>query len=158
MKKLVQLFILSAVMLVVNTACSSDDDGYQSKLPMFSDISANTEIIYTNQSVQFTAVQSRKGQLLYNADYKWYLDSESNCVSSTSATYDKKPDNPVCTMTAPSTPGRMTVIFKGEYKFSGKAGNGEQSGNVGNMTVKEEFYPLKGIVTLKKTFIVYQQP
>lgn len=158
MKKLFNLLVLSIMMMALNTSCSSDDDEYQSKLPMFSDMVANMDVIYTDTTVSITAVQSKKGHLLDRTEYHWYMNNTNNCIYSNAATYDNTPSNPTCIFKTPSSPGAYTIIFKGEYNFSGKAGNGSQSGQLANgLSINEEFYPLKGIVTLKKTFIVKQK-
>ena len=152
MKKLVNLLVMAVTMIVVGTSCSSDDDEFKSKVPVFSDITADRDVIYEGQEVTFTAVQQKKGEYIYNAKYEWYADETE--IGNYSVVYDKNTSNPSYKI-KPSAPGRLSVKLVAIYYFSGKASNGSQSGKIGNMTVTSDWYPLKGTVTLKKDFNVY---
>ena len=158
MKKIT--FILMAFMVCIGFAsCSNDDDNYTSKLPDFSDITFSSEVIHASQTVTATAVQHTKGTLLNSTSYAWkiIISGDSAISASTPGViYDNNSSNPSWTFTAPSISGKKyTLTFQGTYNISGKVDSGSRTAEIENGTASYQWTPIKGIVTINKTFYVY---
>ena len=154
MKKKV-LAVIGCIAVILFAGCSEDTSEYESKLPVFSDVVFDVDNIYTGETVTATAVQYEKGKLLANASYLWKIDDSSY---SSEVNYSMNSNNPTCSFTAPELPGTYTITFKGQYNISGRAGNSSTMSEINKGTVKYDYTPIKGTVTVTKKFTVKQQP
>lgn len=156
MKKLFPLLLMMSL-LAAFTSCS-DDDEYNSSVPTFSDIVFSDSLIYVDQQVTATAIQSKKGKLLDRTDYRWYSNmytpNDSTMSYTNAVLYDNNSTNPTCTFHTPSYPGRYSITFHGIYNISGRASNNERVVNNNNTTIVYQYTPLKGYVTITKSFYV----
>ena len=156
MNKLFYFFVACSIAMTL-TGCSKDDD-YDSKVPTFSDIVFDKDILYTDQQVVATAVQTKTGKLLDRAEYRWY-GNMYNPVDSTmrytnALMYPTNHTNPACTFRTPSNPGSYSIVFHGIYNISGQAGSSEKVVNNGKASITYQYTPLKGYVTITKSFLV----
>lgn len=156
MNKKIILFFVGVFAITFFAACSDDDD-YKSKVPNFSDIEFNVETLYTEQTVVATAVQREKAKLVDRTEYRWYsadMPSDSTMRWTNTVLYPSNSTNPTCTFRTPSTPGTYTITFHAIYNISGQAGTSTSSKDIADGTITYEYTPLKGYVTINKTFKV----
>lgn len=108
--KQISLLLLGMMFVASFSACSDDDDKYQSQLPIFSDISFSEERICIDQKVTATAVQNQKGVLLDRTEYEWsadmYVPDDSTMSYVSGVLYTKNSTNPTCTFQTPHFPGK----------------------------------------------------
>lgn len=159
MKKISRLLTLSFLLMTAAFAvsCSSDDDKYSSVSPKFSDITFTPSEIFPGERVTATAVQYKKGKLLNGTLYNWSISGtseETNIENNKSLLYDNDKSNPICTFTAPSTPGTYTIVFKGEYNASGQSKTSGSTVDISGGTVEYSAGPFKCYVTVTKRFRV----
>jgi hypothetical protein len=158
MRKLVFLLIGSIVICSLS-ACSDDDDKYESRLPIFNDISFSEERLLTDQRVTATAVQNSKGILLDRVEYRWdanmYEPNDSTMSYVNAVLYTDNSTNPTCTFKTPEYPGRYRITFHGRYNISGQSTNKTISGTIPSGNAIYVYTPLMGEVTVVKSFTVY---
>lgn len=121
MKKTACITLLSVLALGgLTTSC---DEEYVSSPPKFSDLTVTSTdggtTLYTNTKIVATAVQEKKGHLLFKAGYTW-TTSPSEDVNHTyqkGVIYDNENHNPTDTIIF-THPGRYTIKFNGKFHIS----------------------------------------
>jgi len=142
------------------TSCDDDDD-YTSEIPEFSDVTfhvieADDENLRVGDKIVATAVQSKKGRLLYGADMSWTTNPETSHSYKEGVVYDAQNENPTDTIVA-TTSGWHTLTFTAKYDVSGIAKTynstvdfADGSGSVSYQTLSLLYYQ----VTIRKRFYV----
>ena len=142
------------------TSCD-DDDEYTSEIPEFSDVTfhvikADHENLRVGDKIVATAVQSKKGRLLYGADMSWTTNPETSHSYKEGVVYDTQNENPTDTIVA-TTSGWHTLTFTAKYNVSGIAKTynstvdfADGSGSVRYETLSQLYYQ----VTIRKRFYV----
>ena len=160
--KSLSLCLTAVCLLFLGVSCSEDTEQYESKVPQFSDIVFDKDVIYTEELITAEAIQSVKGKLIDMSEYKWSssdMPSDSTLHwSLTSVIYPDNTSNPSCTFRTPDIPGTYHLTFTGKYKTSGRSGNSATVVEINGGTVKYEYTPLCGYVTLSKRFKVVARP
>lgn len=149
--------LMTCMACIMFGSCSEDKDDYESKLPVFSDITFDTETIIAGDYVTATAIQKKLGKLLDNTTYFWKIDDQtanSTLQYNNAVIYPNNSTNPACKFRAPELPGTYTITFNGQYSVSGQAGNSSSMGEIAKGTVKYEYTPIKAYVTITKKFKV----
>lgn len=127
MKKTLLAKCLCAMQLIFAASCSdnADDAEYRSQPPLFSDMQISTlggttgDIFPAGSTLVATATQSRKGHLLYKAEYKWTCEpTDVEHRNKQLVVYDKDNENPTDTLVI-SDPGTYKLTFTGRYHISG---------------------------------------
>jgi len=134
MKKNLLAKCLCALLLIAAASCSDNADNaeYRSQPPLFSDMQISVlggspaEVFPAETSLVATATQSRKGHLLYKAEYKWKCEPANAVTEPVDVThrnkalaiYDNDNANPTDTLSIP-TPGIYRLTFTGRYHISG---------------------------------------
>lgn len=115
--------------MAMAVACSenTDDSDYQSVAPTFSDVTfrnltrPNETNFYVGDLIEATAVQSKKGKLLYQSTYAWTSDPSETATHSYYAggVYDNEPRDPKDTITVTAA-GNYMLTMTGKYGISGQ--------------------------------------
>ena len=159
--KQMSLLLLGMMFVASFSACSDDDDKYQSQLPIFSDISFSEERICIDQKVTATAVQNQKGVLLDRTEYEWsadmYVPDDSTMSYVSGVLYTKNSTNPTCTFQTPHFSGIYHITFHARYNISGQATNKTINGSFPKGYATYTYTPLMGEVTVVKSFTVYDR-
>lgn len=164
MKKTLFATCLCILQLFLATSCSenTDDPEYRSQPPIFSgmQISALGEapgnVFSTGTTLVATATQSRKGRLLYRAEYNWtceLVDVEHK--NTAQVVYDKDSSDPTDTLTI-SDPGTYKLTFSGRFHMSGsnyETLNGVTNTDNGTVTYSTPSFMYYDI-TVERTFRV----
>ena len=154
MKKIV--FVMMSLVCLC-TGCGDDADDYVSVLPSFSDITFDTDQLYTGMTVTATAVQATKGVLLDRTTYDWTVDDTTS--TSVRVVYDNDNGDPVFKFKVPKVavkkPSSITVRFEGRYNVSGQGCRAAESEHAAGLSVQSIPSPITGTVILSKTFTVY---
>ena len=118
--------------LVIVSCSDSDSESY---MPVFEGFSVEPEVPIAGDTIVFTAVQQKKGHLIYHADYKWALtyitrNDEGNADTVTytkkqSVVYDLENDNPSVKFLIPAgAGGNIQASFRADYTYSGIGASG----------------------------------
>lgn len=134
MKKTLLAKCLCALLTISAASCSdkADDPEFCSQPPLFSEMpisvlgGAPANVFPAGSTLVATAMQSRKGRLLYKADYKWKCEPANAAQepvdvrhrNKSAVVYDKDNGNPTDTLTI-SKPGIYRLTFTGRYHISG---------------------------------------
>ena len=144
MKKFV--FVMMSLVCLC-TGCGDDSDEYVSVLPSFSDITFDTDQLYTGMTVTATAVQATKGKLL------------DTTTAKVTVIYDNDNGDPVFKFKVPKVavtrPSTITVKFEGRYNISGQGCKVAESAHATGLSVQSVPSSVTGTVRLSKTFTVY---
>ena len=154
MKKFV--FVMMSLVCLC-TGCGDDSDEYVSVLPSFSDITFDTDQLYTGMTVTATAVQATKGKLLDRTTYDWVVNDTT--TAKVTVIYDNDNGDPVFQFKVPKvavkTPSTITVKFEGRYNISGQGCKVAESAHATGLSVQSVPSSVTGTVRLSKTFTVY---
>lgn len=159
--------LLAIPLLALVVACSdnSNDDDYQSVAPTFSDVTFRNLTrqgdtnFYVGDRIEATAVQSKKGKLLYKAEYVWSSEPDTTATHAyyRGGIYDDDPRDPKDTITVTQS-GNYQLTMTARYGISGQMnsisgtvyfadGNGSVTYNSGasviagyNVTVTKRLY------------------
>lgn len=111
------------------TACSenTENEDYQSAPPTFSDVTfrnltrPNDETFHVGDRIEATAVQSKKGKLLYKSEYVWTTNNEDQTTHNyyKGGIYDKDTRDPKDTLTVTAA-GNYDVTLTATYGISGQ--------------------------------------
>ena len=143
------LAALSAAFMVGAALCSCDETDTTSYMPIFTeDTSEGSSFEITPTApragdvLRVTALQRKKGHLIYHADYLWTVrfattnDGKPDTVVYTKkvpVVYDLENADPVLEYTIPGTTGgRIQVTFRGDYRYSGVGASGYDGSNYGS--------------------------
>lgn len=122
------IFIIATLFITsLFAACSdnSDDEKYLSHAPTFTDIQVTTEdgnMIEAGKKATLTAVQSKKGVLLYKAKYDWTFEPDNSEVEqdyTKEVVYDVKNEDPTNEVIFRNK-GKYKVRFTGRFYISGQ--------------------------------------
>ena len=140
----------------VFTSCSEDKDEYLSRLPQFSDITFDTETLYSGQTVTARAVQSTTGKMLEKTDYSWVIND--SIKKSQTVVYDKQTDDPFFTFTIPENTQILSISFTAKYRPYGASGCQIPDGtSISGGSISYNGSALVGEATITKTVRVYTQ-
>lgn len=95
------------------------NDNYTPDSTTYENDTITNDTLYTNTKIAVTAVQRKKGHLLYKASYTW-ATSPSEGVNHTyqkGVIYDNENHNPTDTIIF-TQPGKYTITFSGKYNIS----------------------------------------
>lgn len=114
------------LLFFVLTLASCGDDDYASEPPLLDDItvkslSTGSDEIHAGEKLVATAVQRKRGKLLYKAKYQWSISDEDESIShkyKTAVVYDYEPQDPTDTLII-NKAGTYTLKFYGHYDNSG---------------------------------------
>lgn len=150
------------LLLVTCLSCSEDSDNpkYTSLPPQFSHVETNNldgdSTLRVGERIIFTAVQSKKGKLLYKATYNWGNKKGDATHSFTeNVIYDNNPANPTDTVVF-AHPGTYTITLNAKYHISGNYDNINstemwEDGRVTYSTPSWQYY----MVDIEKKVVVY---
>ena len=145
------------VMISLVCLCTGCDDDYVSVLPSFSDITFDTDQLYTGMTVTATAVQATKGKLLDRTTYDWVVNDTT--TAKVTVIYDNDNGDPVFKFKVPKVavtrPSTITVKFEGRYNISGQGCKVAESAHATGLSVQSVPSSVTGTVRLSKTFTVY---
>ena len=118
--------LYSAILILLGIAsCTEDHDDpkYTSLPPTFSHVEVKSldgdSVLRVGKEIVVTAVQSKKGKLLYKAEYKWGQNKGNATHKYTKEViYDNNPVNPTDTIIF-SAPGNYTLSLNAKYHISG---------------------------------------
>ncbi len=156
MKKglLLKTFLLLASLPFL-TNCTKDD--YSSLPPEFEDITFVSQdgnpTLTAGTEITATAKQSKKGKLLYKAEYKWECEQGIVKTPKYEVIYDQQPENPVTTLILPAR-GSYKIIFTARYHISGQSEAINYEKNIPGGTIKCKAGTFYYDVTIEKNFKV----
>ena len=116
-------------------AISCDDTDTESYMPVYEGFSVEPSAPVAGDTIVFTAVQQKKGHLIYHADYQWKLtyatrNDEGNADTVTytkkqSVVYDLENENPSVKFFIPAgVGGIIQASFRADFTYSGIGGSG----------------------------------
>ena len=114
---------------------SCDDTDSESYMPVYEGFSVEPTDPIAGDTITFTAVQQKKGHLIYHADYKWTVtyftrDSEGNADTLTytkkqSVVYDLENQDPSLEFLIPAgAGGEIQASFRADFTYSGIGSSG----------------------------------
>lgn len=113
-------------LLAMSCSEDSNEKKYGSEPPLFEDVtlkslSTGSSEIHAGERFVATAVQRKRGKLLYKATYSWADNDKEENVShkyKQSVVYDQEPADPTDTLVIKKA-GTYTLSFSGKYQNSG---------------------------------------
>lgn len=116
-------------------AVSCDDTDSESYMPVYDGFSVEPTAPIAGDTITFTAVQQKKGHLIYHADYKWTLtyatrNDEGNAdtviyTKKQSVVYDLENNNPSIKFLIPAgAGGDIQASFRADFTYSGIGASG----------------------------------
>ena len=136
----------TAILVLIVCAIACKDDDPESYMPTFEGFSVEPATPYAGDSIVFTAVQSKKGHLIFHADYKWVVDyytTDSEGHSDTihfdkkkSVVYDLENENPFFKIKIPEgNGGEIQAYFRADYAYSAHGTSGSDGRDYSSGTV-----------------------
>ena len=149
MKKLF-LWTAAVMMGIILLGSCEDDNDVKSKLPVFSDIVFDTDVLRAGETVTATAVQSQKGKLLDRTEYTW-KNNDTTVVRNLIYGQKGSDGNPSWTFVVPSNVRTLNLTFTGRYNLSGQPSNQNGSQSIPSGSVVYQMASLVGYVTITKS-------
>lgn len=124
MKKIFRCCTPLLFLFALVTFVSCDDEDYSSYVPTFQGFRIDPSEPVVGDSLTITAVQARKGHLIYRATYTWNIQCMSTVMlnKTVKVVYDNEPADPVIGFRLPEDApvGNYTVKFTANYQYSGQ--------------------------------------
>lgn len=134
--------ILLCLAAALTLVCACDEEDQQSYMPTWKGFSYAPQPAERGDSVAITALQDKKGHLIYKAKYTWTatyvipssqdVDSVVTETHSDVVVYDNEPADPVWKLYVPLRlrSNSIAVSFMGEYHYSASGPQGTDGSTI----------------------------
>ena len=124
MKRVIRSFVPILFLFSLVGFISCDKEDYNSYVPTFKGFRITPSDPTIGDSITITAVQAKKGHLIYRATYTWEVKCQGTVMynGTKKVVYDNEPADPVIGFRLPDDApvGNYSVKFSANYQFSGQ--------------------------------------
>ena len=124
MKSVIRSFVPILFLFSLVGFISFDKEDYNSYVPTFKGFRITPSDPTIGDSITITAVQAKKGHLIYRATYTWEVKCQGTVMynGTKKVVYDNEPADPVIGFRLPDDApvGNYSVKFSANYQFSGQ--------------------------------------